>query len=123
MYAGKFRHLIVFDEPITRHEANGEQVIDFSPAITERAAIQPLAGHEGLLANSIAATVDTRINIYWSPNVDRVTAKWQIRHGPSCGCGITKEVIYDIEAPPQSIDLRNREMEFKVSSGEQPDAG
>lgn len=107
MQAGRLRHRIIVDEPVTSQADNGEEIVTWRKADTVWGAISPLHGRELLQASAIAADLDTRITIRWSPRTDQINPKWRLRHGA---------LIYNIKSVAH-IDLRQRQIELLVNSG------
>ena len=103
---GECRHRVTFDEPVTSRNAIGEEVITWTPAFTVWGSVAPLRGRELILAEQVAAQMDTRIRLFWSTQTDRITAKWQARHA-----GVT----YGIAAPPIHVDFARREVEIMAT--------
>ena len=108
MKAGKLRHLVAFDEPIAEQNETGEEVVTFTEAFRLPASVEPLSGRERITTGQVIAEGNTRICIRWSPQADRINAKWRARHGG---------VIYNISGPPAHIDKRRAEIEIMATSG------
>lgn len=106
--AGEFNRRIAWDEPVTTQAANGEELVQFVESFKTAAKIQPLAGRERLLADVVTAEIDTRIRIRWTPQADRINAKWRGRFG---------DTIYNISAPPAIVNMGMREIEIMAKTG------
>jgi len=108
MQAGKLRHRVIFDEPVTSQAANGEEIVTFVEAFRLSSKIEPLNGRERTQAGQVVAEGSTRISIRWSEQAARITAKWRARH---------RDTIYNISGPPAEIDMAKREIEILATSG------
>lgn len=105
---GKYRHRIACDEPITSQADNGEELVTFVQAFTLWGKVEPLNGRERTTGNQVIAEGSTRIRIFWSPQAERINAKWRLRH---------RDTIYNISGPPAEIDMGHREIEILATSG------
>lgn len=108
MQTGKLRHRIACDAPVESRNDVGEAITTFVEQFKAAASIQPLRGRERLLSAQITADIDTRICVRWSPQTERITAAWRIRHGAT---------VYNIAAPPAHIDMARREIEIMATTG------
>lgn len=108
MRAGRLKHRIEIDEPVTTQTASGDEVVTWTAFGTVWGSIEPLKGRERLQAGEIIADMDTRINIRWSAHVDRIEAGWRLKHGG---------VIYNISSPPAEVMMEQREIEMMCKSG------
>ncbi len=107
MRAGRQRHRITLDAPVTSQNGTGEEIVAWTPVMTLWAAVEPLKGREQLIAQQILATSDTRIIIRWSPNVDQITEKWRVRK---------QQTIYNIlDVIP--VNLNQREVHLMCETG------
>lgn len=107
MRAGRLRHRVVVEEPVTTQNETGEEEVVFTAIGREWASVQPLRGREQLQAQQIDATLDTKIGMRWSPTVDRITPKWRLSH---------LGVVYNVVSVAH-IDMARREVELMCSSG------
>lgn len=108
MNAGKLRHRVEVDEPVTSQNDTGEEVVTFTPWASKIwAEVHPLTGRERLQSNGIIASFDTRIEIRWSPENARIDAKWRI---------LFSGVIYNIVSA-EDIDFAHRRIEIMATSG------
>lgn len=108
MNAGKLRHRVRFEEPITSQDATGDEIVVWVPAFMVWASVEPLTGRERLLADQIVGEGETRIRIRWSTQAARITSKWRAVH---------RSVIYNIAGPPAERDMGHRELEIMATSG------
>lgn len=106
MRAGKLHLRIIVDQPTTTIDA-GEQVVGFAQYATVYGAIEPLRGHEAVLARADLAEMDTRIRLRYSPRLDAMTTKWRLRF---------RTATYDIKSIAP-INYRDREVELICFSG------
>jgi len=108
MRAGKLRHRIEVDEPITSQNDTGEEIVNFMPWPRKVSAeVHPLTGRERLLSNGILASFDTRIEVRWSPENARIDAKWRI---------LFAGIIYNIVSA-EDVDFAHRRIEIMATSG------
>ncbi len=107
MNPGILRHRITLERPVTIQSTSGAEVLSFEPDGEEPASVEPLQGTEALQAAQIAAELDTKITIRWSPWADQITPKWRIQF---------RNVIYNI-TQVRNVEMRDREIVLLCSSG------
>lgn len=107
MNAGKLRHRITVDEPMTTIEPNGEEIVTFETVDTVWGSIEPLTGRELLQENAIMGAMDTRFRLRWSPKIDAINAKWRLTH---------RGVLYNIKSIAH-LQIGRREVEIMAQSG------
>lgn len=107
MRAGRLRHRLTIQEPVTSRGDSGEELVTWVTRGTVWAGIEPIRGKEALTANQILADLDTRIVIRWSGFVDDMTAKWRVLH---------KTTTYNIVSIAHK-NLGQREVEIMAKTG------
>lgn len=107
MQAGRLKHRVYFDEPVTSQSTSGEEIVTWTESMHLFASVEPMRGRERLVAGQINADIDTRIRIRWSTDADRINAKWRARLG---------SVVYNIKSVAH-IELAQREIEIMAASG------
>jgi SPP1 family predicted phage head-tail adaptor len=107
MRAGALRHRIGCWEPVVTQNETGEEVVTYPTSFEVWGLIEPLHGRETLQASQVNAEFDTRIGIRWSPDTDRMNAKWRLTH---------LAVIYNIVSIAH-VMMGRRELEIMATSG------
>ena len=107
MRAGRLRHRLTVQEPITSRNETGEELVTWVTRGTVWSAIEPIRGKEALTSNQIIADMDTRITVRWSGFADDINAKWRLRH---------QGVTYNITSISHK-DMGQREIELMCKSG------
>jgi SPP1 family predicted phage head-tail adaptor len=113
MRAARLCHRLILDRPESVRSATGSESINFVPFATVWAGIEPIKGAEAVAAGAqLLGSLDTKIVIRWSPNMDAVGAKWRARHATR-----TNPTIYEIVAQPVHVNLGQREIQLFCRSG------
>lgn len=111
MRAGSLRHRVIFDEPVITQAASGAPLTGWTTrgagSLELSATVLPLRGREQFLGGQILAVADTRITVRWSPDADRITARWRAHFA-----GIT----YDIKSVVH-VETAHRVIELLCQSG------
>jgi SPP1 family predicted phage head-tail adaptor len=105
--AGALNRRINVDEPIATQNETGEEELTFSEVGTVWGMIQPGKGKEPQIAGQVIARLTSLATIRWTPNVDRITAKWRLRH---------KDTVYNV-IDVDHIDLAHREIQLTCDAG------
>lgn len=108
MRAGRLRHRVSFDEPVSASDGAGGETVTWVERGTAWATVEPIGGRETMRSEQMLAELHTRITVRWSALSIRATAKWRLRHGAT---------LYDIVRPPADKRLARREIEFLCNSG------
>ena len=107
MRAGLLTRRLALEEPVVSQNETGEEETVWAPLGEVWATIEPIRGREALLAGVNLATMDTKITIRWSPDVDAVTTKWRASY---------RDTIYDIVSVAHK-NLGRRQIELLCRSG------
>lgn len=112
MRAGRLRHRLIVEQPVSTRSATGAERVAFAAFATVWAAIEPIKGAEQQQAGQLIGSVDTKIVVRWSPQMALVAAKWRLRHAE-----LRAPVVYDIVEHPTHVNLGQREIQFMCRSG------
>jgi SPP1 family predicted phage head-tail adaptor len=107
MQAGKLDQRVAFDQPVTNQDATGGEIVNWAPAFTLWASVEPLTGREQMLGGGIIAEGKARIRVRWSEQAASINAKWRARHG---------DIIYNLSSVAHLASAR-REIEIIAQSG------
>lgn len=77
--AGRLRHVVTFEEPtLTQNPTTGEIVTTWTPAVTTRAAFEPLSARELMQAQAVKSEVTARLVVRFR---DDLTPNMRVRLG------------------------------------------
>lgn len=112
--AGRLRSRIRLERPIQTQSASGGVVKTWEPVQTVRADVTGIKGYEQAIYASAKASLDSRIEIRWSPKLRDLNATWRaVLISSTDGSDST---IYDI-ASVVNVDGRNTKFEILCGSG------
>lgn len=107
MRNGRYKHRVVFLEPVATPETNGSERIDYVPRLRRWGYVDPIKGAEAMRANQPLAVMDTRIGVRHTPAMDAVTEKWRASHR-----GVTYDLVSVVNAR-----MADRDVEIMAKSG------
>lgn len=107
MRNGRYKHRVVFLEPVIVRETNGSESVDYVPRLRRWAAVEPIKAAEAMRANQPLAVMDTRILVRHTAAFDSVTEKWRASHR-----GVTYNLV-----SVANLRMADRDIEIAAKSG------
>lgn len=107
MRNGRYKHRVVYLEPVAVSEDNGGERIEYVPRFRRWSAVEPIKGAEALRANQPLAVMDTRILARHTAAFDSVTEKWRALH---------RGTLYDLVSVV-NVRMSDRDVEIMAKSG------
>lgn len=105
--AGRLRHRVTIEEPITELDSDGAQVdawVPFGDGRALPAEISPLSARELIAAQAVHSKATTRIRLRYRPGI---TASMRVRH---------RDMVYEIEGVIPDPDSGRRFVTLLTSS-------
>lgn len=112
MRAGRLRHRLVIEEPVSVRTSTGAERVEWRAFAEVWAAIEPIRGKEQEQSGQLLGDVDTKVFVRWSPKMAHVAAKWRLRHAER-----RMPTTYDVIGHPVHVALNQREIQFACRSG------
>jgi SPP1 family predicted phage head-tail adaptor len=69
MQAGKLRHRITIQEPVTARNGYGEAITTWTAVATVWASVEPLSGREFFAAEHVQSEVTHRVRMRWQSGI------------------------------------------------------
>lgn len=107
MRNGRYRHRVVYLEPVITVEDNGSERVDYVPRFRRWSAVEPIKGAEAMRANQPLAVMDTRILVRHTPALDVLSEKWRALH---------RGTLYDLVSVV-NVRMADRDVEIMAKSG------
>lgn len=107
MQAGKLRHRVKIQVPVTARNGLGEQITTWSTLATLWGSVEPLRGREFFDAEQVQSEISHRVRIRF---YDGITAQMRVLH---------EARILQIQSV---IDVNERHKEMQLMCREMPDA-
>lgn len=104
MRNGRYKHRVVFLEPIEGEDASGSQTVTYAPSVRAWCAVEPVEsakGDENLVADQPLALLRTQILTRYGPHTGRISEKWRAQHR-----GVTYNLVEVVNVKYADRDLR-----------------
>lgn len=110
MRAGRLRHRLVLQQPVTSRDADtNEKITVWTTVATVWGGIEPIKGKERVSAQELDAAYDVRLPMRYSSEISGMDATWRATSGGR---------VYAFQSVI-NMDERNREIEVLASEGVQ----
>ena len=110
MRAGRLRHRLVLQKPVTaRNATTNEKETTWTTVSTVWGGIEPIRGKERVSAQGLDAVYDVRLPMRYSSEIAGIDATWRATNGGK---------VYAFQSV-LNIDERNNEVEVLASEGVQ----
>lgn len=106
MQAGRLRHRVTIEKPVTTVNATGERVATWVSYGDRWASIEPMQGREYFSASQIQSSVNTRIRVRYDAGINETM---RVKFVADRASGLTH--YYDIEA---ALPIKERRHEMQL---------